>query len=91
LVKQPVVYILANKKNGTLYTGVTSDIIARVWQHRNGIASGFASKFGCKLLVWYEIHETMTSAITRETQIKGGSRAAKGILIAANNPDWDDL
>jgi len=90
-MKQPAVYILANKKNGTTYTGVTSMLIQRIWQHKNGIASGFASKHGCNLLVWYELHETMESAIKREKQIKAGSRGAKGILIAAKNPEWNDL
>lgn len=73
-MKRPAVYILTNRVNGTLYIGVTSDLIKRTWQHRNGIASGFAAKYGCKLLVWYEMHETMIGAITREKQIKAGSR-----------------
>jgi len=90
-VKQPAVYILANKKNGTLYTGVTSMLVQRVGQHKEGIGSHFTSKYGCKTLVWYEIHETMESAILREKQIKAGSRAAKSILINRMNPDWRDL
>ncbi len=89
-MKQPAVYIMANRKNGTLYTGVTSNLIARIWQHRNGATPGFAKTYGCKLLVWFELHETMDSAISREKQIKAGSRAAKGILIAASNPEWLD-
>jgi len=90
-VKQPVVYILANKKNGTLYTGVTSNLIQRVWQHKQGIASGFASRFDCTKLVWFEVHDTMGAAISREKQLKGGPRAAKVALIMVGNPQWEDL
>ena len=90
-MKQPAVYMITNKVNGTLYTGVTSDLIKRIWQHRNGITPGFAARYGCKLLVWYELHETILSAIAREKQLKAGSRMAKGILIAAANPAWRDL
>jgi putative endonuclease len=89
-VKQPAVYILANRPNGTLYTGVTSDLVQRVWHHRNGSA-GFTSRYRCKRLVWYELHEDMISAIAREKQIKAGSRRKKLDLIEAANPDWDDL
>jgi putative endonuclease len=81
---------MANKKNGTLYTGVTSDLVKRVWQHKND-ATGFTGRYKCKMLVWYEVHATMISAIEREKRLKGGSRAAKGILISTNNPDWNDL
>jgi len=90
-VKQPAVYILANRKNGTLYTGVTSNLPQRVWQHRTGVVAGFTKRYGCKLLVWYELHSTMPNAITREKQIKGGSRKRKLALIEAVNPDWRDL
>lgn len=90
-MKQPAVYIIANKKNGTLYTGVTSDLVKRVWQHRTGTVPGFASRYGCRLLVWYEVHVEMTAAIAREKQIKGGSRKGKLQLIEAENPDWRDL
>jgi putative endonuclease len=83
--------MLANKRNGTLYTGVTSNLMQRVWQHKEGITKGFTKKYGIKFLVWYEIHETMESAITREKQIKGGSRQKKLRLIEAQNPDWKDL
>lgn len=88
-MKQPAVYIMASKRNGTLYTGVTSNLVQRVWQHKEGKV-GFSSRYNCKLLVWYEIHEEMLSAIAREKQIKGGSRAKKLALIAAMNPDWTD-
>ena len=90
-MKQPAVYIMANRRNGTLYTGVTSALVRRAWQHRNGIGEGFTTRYGCKLLVWFELHETMESAILREKQIKAGSRAKKIKLIESANPDWIDL
>ena len=90
-MKQPAVYILASCRNGTLYTGVTSDVAKRVWQHREGLADGFTKRYGCKLLVWFELADTMDVAIAREKQIKGGSRAKKLALIEAANPEWRDL
>ena len=90
-MKQPAVYIMANRRNGTLYTGVTSDLIARAWQHRGGVSPGFTRRYGCKLLVWYELHGTMEHAILREKQLKGGSRTRKLALIEAMNPMWEDL
>ena len=90
-MKQPAVYIMANKRNGTLYTGVTSDLVARVNQHRESVVPGFSARYGCKTLVWYEQHETMESAIGREKQIKAGSRKRKLVLIEAVNPSWRDL
>jgi putative endonuclease len=90
-MKVPCVYILANKKNGTLYTGVTSNLIQRIWQHKEGVADGFTKKYGIKLLSWYEVNATMENAIMREKQIKGGSRKNKLMLIEAKNPDWKDL
>jgi putative endonuclease len=90
-VKQPAVYIMASRRNGTLYVGVTSDLIGRTWQHREGVVEGFTKRYGCRLLVWYELHGAMESAILREKQIKAGSRAKKLALIAAMNPDWTDL
>lgn len=89
--KQPAVYILTNKRNGTLYTGVTSDLKKRIYQHKNNITEGFTSKYGCNLLVFYELHQTMPAAITREKQIKGGSRNKKLALIEDQNPEWQDL
>ena len=74
-----------------LYTGVTSDLVQRAWQHREGICEGFTKRYGCKLLVWYELAGTMDVAITREKQIKAGSRAKKVALIEARNPSWRDL
>jgi putative endonuclease len=88
---QPCVYILASKRNGTLYTGVTSNLLARMYQHREGTVRGFARKYGVQLLVWFEQHPTMDSAITREKRIKKWNRAWKLELIESTNPDWHDL
>jgi predicted GIY-YIG superfamily endonuclease len=90
-MKRPMVYIMASKRNGTLYTGVTSSIVHRAWQHREGVSDGFTKCYGCKLLVWFEERATMPEAIAREKQIKGGSRAKKLALIEAMNPEWRDL
>ena len=90
-MKQPAVYIMASRRHGTLYTGGTSMLVQRAWQHRNGVVDGFTKRYGCKLLVWFEIHETMESAILREKQIKTGSRPKKIELIEAMNPEWQDL
>jgi len=88
---QPAVYIMANKRNGTLYVGVTSNLIQRTCQHREGAIAGFTKQYGCKILVWFEQHNTMEYAIAREKQIKGGSRKRKLTLIEAANPRWRDL
>ena len=90
-MKRPAVYIMASQRNGTLYTGVTSSLVHRAWQHREGLIGGFTKQYGCKRLVWFELHATMPEAIAREKQIKGGSRAKKLALIEALNPNWDDL
>ncbi|HLI10642.1 MAG TPA: GIY-YIG nuclease family protein [Alphaproteobacteria bacterium] len=90
-MKQPAVYIMANRRNGTLYTGVTSNLVQRVYQHREALLPGFTARYGCRRLVWYELHEDMTAAIMREKQIKAGSRKRKLALIEALNPDWHDL
>jgi predicted GIY-YIG superfamily endonuclease len=82
---------MASKRRGTLYTGVTSNLPKRAFEHREGLVTGFSKKYGCKTLVWYEMHETMMEAITREKQIKAGSRAKKLALIDALNPEWNDL
>jgi putative endonuclease len=87
----PTVYLLASKRNGTLYVGVTSDLAARTHQHRSGRIPGFARDYGVKLLVWFEEHATMESAIQREKRIKKWNRAWKLQLIEADNPDWRDL
>jgi putative endonuclease len=87
----PTVCLLASQRNGTLYTGVTSSLLARIQQHRDGVVRGFTRKYGHKLLVWFEQHPTMDSAITREKRIKKWNRAWKLELIEAANPDWRDL
>lgn len=88
---QPAVYMMANRRNGAIYVGVTSDLSRRVWQHKQGKGSAFTSRYGCKLLVWFELHSTMEQAILREKQIKGGSRRKKIRLIEEINPIWLDL
>lgn len=89
--KQPAIYMMANKRNGTLYTGVTSNLIQRDWQHKNKTMGGFTKKYNCTILAYYESYETMEQAILREKQIKGGSRKKKLALIEKMNPDWTDL
>lgn len=88
---QPAVYILASQRNGTLYTGVSSDLLKRTWEHKNDAAEGFTKRYGVHLLVYFEIHSDMLSAITREKQIKKWNRAWKIRLIEAMNPEWRDL
>ena len=90
-IKQPCVYILASKKNGTLYVGVTSNLPARVWQHKNDVVEGFSQWYGIHPLVWYEVHPNMQSAILREKQLKKGSRQRKIDLIVEMNPQRRDL
>jgi putative endonuclease len=89
--KSPAVYILASKRNGTLYVGVTSDLIQRIWQHRQDLIEGFTRRYNVKLLIWYELHDDMSSAITREKQIKEWRRAWKIELVERLNPTWKDL
>ncbi len=91
MIKQPCVYILGNQKNGTLYTGVTSDLIKRVWQHKENLVDGFTKKYQVHQLVYYELVDDMSVAIAREKQIKAGSRAKKIALIERQNPAWVDL
>jgi putative endonuclease len=90
-MKQACVYIMASSRHGTLYVGVTSDLIVRVWQHKNGSFGGFTSRYRVHQLAWFEIHGDMVSAIGREKQIKAGSRFKKIELIEAKNPQWLDL
>lgn len=90
-MKQPVVYLMASQRNGTLYIGVTSNLIQRVWQHRNHVVEGFTDKYNVNCLVWFEQHETMESAIAREKAIKKWNRAWKLKLIEKQNPEWNDL
>ena len=89
--KQYYVYILFNKQNGTLYVGVTNDLIKRVWQHKNKVIEGFTRQYDIDKLGYYEIFNDINSAIAREKQLKGGNRKAKLELIESNNPDWNDL
>jgi putative endonuclease len=88
---QPAVYILASQRNGTLYTGVTSDLLKRTWEHKSNSVAGFTEKYGVHLLVYYELHGEMLSAITREKQIKKWNRAWKIRLIESTNLGWRDL
>ena len=90
-MKQPCVYIVASRRNGTLYVGVTSDLARRAGEHRAGAIEGFTKRYGCKLLVWYETYARMDEAIAREKQIKSGSRKDKLALIERDNPRWKDL
>ena len=87
----PTVYLLASRRNGTLYVGVTSDLLKRLHEHRSGIVPGFTREHGVKRLVWFEAHETMEAAIQREKRIKKWKRAWKLDLIESGNPDWRDL
>jgi putative endonuclease len=89
--KQPCVYLLASKINGTLYTGVTSSLVRRIWEHKSDFVEGFTRKYGVHTLVWYEVHETMESAIHSEKCIKNWKRAWKIKMIEKMNPKWRDL
>ena len=89
--RQPCVYMLASKRNGTLYTGVTSNLLKRVWEHKNNLVKGFTSKYGVHTLVWYELHDTMDSAIQREKAIKNWKRVWKLKVIEKMNSRWHDL
>ena len=89
--KEPAVYILASGKNGTLYTGVTSNLIQRIYQHKSDLVEGFSTKYKTHTLVYFELHQTMEAAITREKQIKKWKREWKIELIASINPQWRDL
>jgi putative endonuclease len=91
MTKQPAVYILASKRNGTLYIGVTSDLAGRVWQHKNDLIEGFTKKYGVHTLVYFEMHADMAEAIRREKQLKKWNRAWKIELIEKENPEWRDL
>jgi putative endonuclease len=90
-MKSPAVYIMANRYRGTMYVGVSSDLIGRVSQHRLGVVEGFTKKYGLKLLVFWESHATMEQAIMREKQVKDWKRTWKIGLIERVNPDWKDL
>ena len=90
-IKQPCVYILASNRNGTLYIGVTSSLVQRVWQHRHDLVEGFTKRYGIRRLVWYQAHNSMQAAIGREQALKQWKRAWKLRLIEEGNPDWKDL
>ena len=90
-MKAPCVYMLASKPNGTLYIGVTSNLVQRVWQHRDNLVEGFTKRYGVHQLVWYEFHETMESAIRKEKALKKWNRTWKIKLIQRSNPKWSDL
>ena len=90
-MKQPCVYILTNKKDGVLYIGVTSNLLQRIWQHKNNQVEGFTQKYNTHTLVYYELFEDMESAITREKQLKKWNRDWKICLIEKENSNWDDL
>ena len=90
-MKQPCVYLLASQRNGTLYIGVTSDLIKRVWEHKQDLTEGFTRKYGVHELVWYEQHADMLTAIAREKTLKEWKRAWKLELIEKMNPEWKDL
>jgi len=89
--RQPCVYLLARASHSTFYTGVTSDLAGRIYQHREGLVPGFTQQHGIKRLVWFEVHETMEAAIMREKRIKSWRRAWKYDLIHKQNPTWRDL
>ncbi len=91
MVRQPAVYILASKRNGTLYIGVTRNLQQRVWEHKNDLVEGFTKKYGVHRLVYYELHEDMMAAIRREKQMKKWNRTWKLELVETQNPEWEDL
>jgi putative endonuclease len=91
MVKEPTVYILASKRNGTLYIGVTSDLISRVSEHKQGLLDGFTKRYSVHRLVYYELHDDMNAAIRRENQLKKWGRVRKIELIEGKNPEWGDL
>jgi len=89
--RQPCVYILASKKRGTLYTGVTSNLAKRIWEHKNNLVAGFTSRYSVHNLVWYEMSNTMDSVIQKEKEIKNWKRKWKIELVEQSNPEWRDL
>ncbi|ADI30930.1 GIY-YIG nuclease family protein [Methylotenera versatilis] len=91
MIKQPALYIIASKYNGTLYIGVTSNLPQRMYQHREGLIDGFSKNYGIKILVYFEMFEDMQTAIAREKTLKGITRAKKITLIESANPNWEDL
>jgi len=90
-MQQAYVYILFNKRNGTLYTGVTSDLVKRIFEHKSKVLKGFSERYNIDKLGYYEVYDSIAPAIEREKRIKGGSRKKKMELIESMNPEWDDL
>ena len=90
-MKTPCVYMMASKRHGVLYIGVTSDLVRRIWQHKHDLGEGFTKRYRVHRLVWYEIHGSMETAITREKRLKQWNRAWKIPLIEKGNPTWSDL
>jgi predicted GIY-YIG superfamily endonuclease len=91
LAQQPAIYIVTSQRNGTLYVGVTSNLPKRIYEHRTATRPGFAARYRCRILVYFELQADMRTAIAREKQLKGGSRARKLALIESKNPTWRDL
>lgn len=91
MIKQPAVYILASERNGTLYIGVTSDLVKRIWEHKNDLVKGFTKRYSVHHLVWYELHDNMDTALEREKNLKEWKRVWKVRLIEEDNPNWNDL
>ncbi|HEX7848495.1 MAG TPA: GIY-YIG nuclease family protein [Sphingomonas sp.] len=91
MMGQACVYIMASRRNGTIYIGSTTDLLRRVWEHRNDVVPGFTREYGCHLLIWYESHESLDGARLRERRMKQWRRAWKIREIEGFNPDWDDL
>ena len=89
--KQPAVYIMASKRNGTIYIGLTSNLVKRIWEHKNNMVDGFTKRYNVHQLVWYELHQSMESAIIREKRLKNWKRIWKLKLIESSNPKWQDL
>ncbi|CAG4883016.1 Putative endonuclease [Georgfuchsia toluolica] len=89
--KQPAVYLLASERNGTIYIGVTSDLVKRIWEHKQNLVEGFTKEYGVHTLVYFELHDEMTQAIQREKQLKKWKRSWKLRMIELKNPDWRDL
>jgi putative endonuclease len=89
--RQPAIYLLTNKPHGTLYTGVTSNLVKRIWEHKNKVIRGYSARYNLTRLVYFELFDEMYEAISREKQIKAGSRGKKLELIESMNPEWKDL
>ena len=87
----PCVYIMASRRNGTLYIGLTSNLVRRVWEHKNNFVDGFSKRYNIHMLVWYEVHQNLYTAASREKVIKKWNRQWKLELIEHTNPDWQDL